>query len=65
MESSDIILLKRGNLVSRLNEEMAQKEIYFTDTQVNQIYDMLKKYTQVSEEVKLKHIENIKSKKAH
>jgi len=59
----NVRVVKRENLIYNIKNKMNNSETVFTKEEINDIYDKLKNCTGVSDEVKLKHIENIKAKK--
>ncbi len=62
LKSNDIKVIQRSNVTSAVSEICSKvNEKVLTDTDINDIYEKLYPYTQVSDEIKLKHIEDIKN----
>ncbi len=60
--TDEFTILKRENLIDELDLVMRKKKEIFSVEQIKEITAKLKKYTEVSDEVKRKHIEDIKSR---
>lgn len=56
------IITKRNYLLDLINKNMDNKQNIFTNEEIDEIYEKLKRLTNVSKEVKEKHIEDIKNK---
>ena len=55
-------ILKRDQLVRKIKEDFEYKDTVFSEEQVINIYETLKKYILVEKEIKEKHINNIKKR---
>lgn len=60
--TKEYVITKRDNLLKLIEKEIEEKENKFTKDEVDKIEEKLKPLTDVSEEEKKKHIENIKEK---
>lgn len=60
LDSADLFVLKRNQLGKVLRNHFIQTNNVFTQTEIDEIYQTLKPYTQVQTETKTKHIESIK-----
>lgn len=63
--SEHMKILKRDQLVSKIKEDFEYKDTVFSEEQVINIYEILKKYILVEKEIKEKHINNIKQKEVN
>lgn len=62
LSSEHIKILKRNQLVSKIKEDLEYKDTVFSEEQVINIYETLKVYILAENEIKEKHINNIKQK---
>ncbi len=60
--SENVKVINRYDLISTMKDIIGRSEKIFTEDRVNEIYYRLKALTNVSETVKLKHIEKIKER---
>ncbi len=60
--SEHMKILKRNQLVSKIKEDFEYKDIVFSEEQVINIYEILKKYILAENGIKEKHINNIKKR---
>lgn len=60
--TEECIITKRNYLLDLINKNMDNKQNIFTNEETDEIYEKLKRLTNVSKEVKEKHIEDIKNK---
>lgn len=60
--SEHMKILKRNQLVSKIKEDFEYKDTVFSEEQVINIYERLKVYILAENEIKEKHINNIKQK---
>lgn len=58
----EYIVINREKLLKNIRSELKNRKIIYSQEQVNNFYNLLFPLTQVSEEEKKKHIENIKNK---
>ena len=58
-DTSDYIILRRHHLLRELRKEMQKRENVFSDEQIRNIYGTLVPLTNVSDDVKKEHIEQI------
>lgn len=63
VHSNDIDVVKRDKLIYKVQRKTNNSDIVLTEEDIDYIYNKLKDCVNVSDEVKLKHIENIKAKK--
>ena len=61
--TTEYTILKREQLLSSLNKELEGKSVIYTHEEIDRIKEQLESYTNVSQEIKDRHIENIASKK--
>lgn len=55
-------VIHRKDLINEINEAYKMNKHILTDSQIDEIYKQLKKYTNASKKVKKQHIQNIKEK---
>lgn len=55
-----MIIMKRECVIDGTNTKIAQSDEVFTGDEVDEIYNALEKYTNVNEEIKQKHIQDLK-----
>ena len=60
--TKEYVITKRNYLLDLINKNMDNKQNIFTNEEIDEIYKKLKSLTNVSKEVKEKHIEDIKNK---
>ena len=60
--TNEYVITKRNYLLDLINKNMDNKQNIFTNEEIDEIYKKLKSLTNVSKEVKEKHIEDIKNK---
>lgn len=60
IESKDIIVTNCNTVKEKTLQLMKEMKIIYTENEIKEIYKLLKEKTNVSQEIKEKHIENIK-----
>lgn len=63
VESDTVFVIKRNELINIINNEISNAKTTLTKEEVDKIYNTLKPYCQVANEVKEKHIEQIEKYK--
>ena len=63
VESADLFVLKRNRLGAVLKNHLIQTRNVFSQKEIDEMYNMLKPYTQVQQVTKTMHIEAIQRKK--
>ncbi|WP_416827566.1 nuclease-related domain-containing protein [Ectobacillus polymachus] len=61
VDSQDVVVLKRNQLSKTINNEIKNLKPVFTIEEIDHIYQILKPFTNVTTEVKKRHIQKIKS----
>lgn len=63
VHSNDIDVVKRDKLIYKVQRKINNADVVLTEEDIDYIYNKLRECVNISDEVKLKHIENIKAKK--
>lgn len=59
-DTKDVKIIKRGQAINKTNFEMLGEEKLFEISDIDEMYKFLSKYTNVTDEIKKQHIDNIK-----
>ena len=60
-DTEQVLIFKRNKTIDRTNETMWFEPEIFTNEEIDRIYDILHQYENAPEDVKQKHIDNIKN----